>query len=55
MKISDGNQSLILTVILALLVISVMPLLDDPFHKEGKVCFWTWIYREGYEILNGEQ
>uniref|UniRef100_A0A6M3LIY4 Uncharacterized protein n=1 Tax=viral metagenome TaxID=1070528 RepID=A0A6M3LIY4_9ZZZZ len=36
-------------------VLSIIPFLDDPFHQEGKVCFWTWLYREGFEVLNGEQ
>ena len=35
--------------------ISLLPLLDDPFHREGKVCFWTWLYRELDEELHGEK
>ena len=26
----------------------------DPFHQEDNVSFFDWVYRELYEIINGE-
>ena len=26
----------------------------DPYHQEGNVSFFTWCYREIYEVINGE-
>jgi len=46
---------LLITWSIEAMFLSVLPMLDDPFHKEEKVCFWTWLYRECYELLYGEQ
>jgi len=30
-------------------------LFPDPYHEEGNVDFWTWLYRELQELLHGER
>jgi len=51
-----GKWKLILIAIaIALLVGSFAPVFDDPYHKEGKVNFWLWLWREIDELVHGEK
>ena len=38
-----------------LLLLSLLPVLPDPFYHVEKVSFWTWLGREIYELRYGEK
>lgn len=40
---------------LALLVVSVLPLFEDPYIHRNKVDFWLWLKRELVELKEGEK
>jgi len=41
--------------IVALFLISLLPLFDDPFYHREKVNFWVWAKREITELIEGEK
>ena len=44
---------LILLVILAIL--GSLQVWEDPYYHKEKVNFWTFLYREGLELVKGEK
>jgi len=48
------RRTMILLALLILIPLSLLPILPDPFHREGNVSLWVWIYRELYELIYGE-
>ena len=40
---------------LVLLVVSILPLFEDPYFHRSKVDFWTWLKRELVELKEGEK
>jgi len=36
-------------------ILSMMPILPDPYHRDKQVCFWVWLYRELDEYIYGEK
>ena len=37
------------------LIFAEIEIWEDPYHKYGKVNFWTWAFREIDELLTGEK
>lgn len=35
--------------------LSLLNIFPDPYHREGNVNFWVWLYREVDELIFGEK
>jgi len=49
------KEKIIVGFILALLVLSVLDLMQDPYYHREKVNFWVWLKRELNELLTFER
>jgi len=41
--------------VIVVLGISLYPYFPDPYHEEGNVNVWVWLYRELNELVHGEK
>lgn len=56
MKLNKKQKTVVFIAVILFIGLSLFPLFIDPWHsQEEPVNFWTWTYREIWELIYGEK